>query len=324
MPNAGFPRQFVADESDDFPRATPFAVARDEYLLAIEQEGRAPATVAKYRVCIARFARFAGELPPAQIDAVTLRRWAIKLRAEGLSTATQHDYVTWIKVWVKWLAEEGGYGVRAEQTARVKPPTIVQDPIVPFSDDEIRRLYAACERHTFRGLRLRAMLMTMLGTLVRASELLGLRLCDLDLEQKQIVVRPITDKTRKGRTIGIPPEVALDLSRYWNRARMSPGFDLSPESQLFIAESGETLGKKGLESALNRLGKRAKVDNVHPHRFRHTGAINMLLAGVDPFVLMHTLGHTDLTMTKRYLAIVHKDVRHLQRAANWLDKLKLK
>lgn len=323
MPNDEFLRDSDPAEGGDFPRISAFGVARDEYLLALEQEGRAEATVKKYRSALARLHRFTGDVAPATIGAVELRRWAISLRDEGLSTCTQHDYLTWVKVWLKWLAGEGGYGVSLASTARVQPPRIVQDPIVPFTEAEIGRMYAACEKHSYRGQRMRAMLSTLLDTGVRASEVLGLRCADLDMETGQITVLPMFDKTRKGRTIALGKRARFDLSRYWSRFRLVPGFDQAPDAQLFIGESGAPLGKAGLASVLDRLGRRAKVADVHPHRFRHTFAILSLQAGMDPFVLMHTLGHKDMAMTKRYLNLVNADVREAKRASSPLDRLKV-
>jgi integrase/recombinase XerD len=306
-----------------FPRPfSVFAAARDDYLLVLEQENRAPATIEKYRHAIARLARFAGEVDPATIDAALLRRWVVHLRQEGLAASTQRDYLNWVKTWLRWLAAEGGYGVSTEATVRAKPPRVVEEPLVPFSEAEIARLMTIGQAHTFRGQRLRAIVATFLDTGMRFSELRGLRLCDLDLNAGEITILPSTDKTRKGRTIGLGRRAKLELSRWWIRYRYVDVFDRSPTAPLFIMESGEAYKRRVLQDLIDRLGERARVPDCHPHRFRHTFAILGLRHGMNPFVLMHTLGHRDMTMTKRYLAIVDSDVREQKRATSPLDKIK--
>jgi integrase/recombinase XerC/integrase/recombinase XerD len=300
-----------------------FAAARDDYLLVLEQENRAPATVEKYRHAIARLERFAGPVDPATLDATLLRRWLVQLRAEGVSESTQRYYLNWIKTWLRWLAEEGGYGVEAAATVRAKPPRVIEEPIVPFSEAEIARLFADGDAQTFLGQRQRALVATLLDTGIRAAEIRGLRLCDLDLTAGEITVLPTTDKTRKGRTIGLGRRAKLELSRWWTRYRLAEGLDQSPTAALFIMTTGEPYNRRAFQLLITRLGRRAGVSNCHPHRFRHTFAILSLRHGMNPFVLMHSLGHKDMAMTKKYLDIVDSDVREQKRATSPFDRIKL-
>jgi len=305
-----------------FPRPfSPFQAARDEYLLAIEMEGLSPATVQKYRGAITRFARFAGEVDPATIDATLLRRFTKQVADDGRTTSTQATYLIALKRWLTWLADEGGYGVDARSFVRAKAPRVIQEPIVPLTEAEIARVVAAVAGQSFRAQRLRAMIMLLLDTGIRQSEILGLRIRDLDLEAGEITVRPITDKTRKGRTIALGRRGKLEMSRWWNRHRYREDRDCTPDAPLFIQHSGDAITRDGFQMMLKRLSWRLHL-HLHPHKFRHTFAILALRGGMNPFVLQHILGHRDLTMTKRYLAIVDADVRDAKRANSPLDKIK--
>ena len=128
-----------------------FRAALDDYLLTLEQEGKAPATVAIYRYAIERLRRFAGEVDPQRIDTALLRRFLRSLQDEGLSATTQADYLRAIKTWLRWLAAEDGYGVAPDAGARARPPRIVKDQIRPFSEEEIARLFAACDPARWHG-----------------------------------------------------------------------------------------------------------------------------------------------------------------------------
>lgn len=139
-----------------------------------------------------------------------------------------------IKTWLRWLHAEGGYDVAADAGARAKAPRTVKDPIAPFTADEIARLFGACEPGTWRGQRQRAIVAALLDTGVRASELCGLRLADLDLDHWSVVVRAATDKTRKGRTIALGKRARLELGRWWVRQRGRGTMDQRPESAFFL------------------------------------------------------------------------------------------
>ena len=195
------------------PFPSRFRAARDEYLLTLEVEHKSPNTVAIYGYAIDRLARFAGDVEPAAIDTALLRRFLRQLQEEGLSATTQKDYLRAIKTWLRWLANEGGWGVEADAGARARAPRVVKDPIQPFTEEELGRLAAACEPGHWRGQRQRAIMALLLDTGVRASELCGLRLQDVDLERGEIVVRAETDKTRKGRTISLGRRGRLELVR---------------------------------------------------------------------------------------------------------------
>ncbi len=77
--------------------------------------------------------------------------------------------------------------------------------------------------------------------------------------------------------------------------------------------------RDNLGNLLKRIGDRAGVSNIHPHRFRHTFAINYLRNGGNVFALQAMLGHTTLDMVKRYLQIMQIDLEREQQKASPVD-----
>jgi len=78
-----------------------------------------------------------------------------------------------------------------------------------------------------------------------------------------------------------------------------------------------------LRHLLIHIGNAGGVPHCNPHRFRHTSAIMYLRNTGDPWTLQKMLGHSDMTMTKRYLNLVQSDLQAAHRIASPADKLKL-
>jgi len=97
--------------------------------------------------------------------------------------------------------------------------------------------------------------------------------------------------------------------------------DAKPTAYLFVVRHERPLDRCVLGRLLKRIGDRAGVLNVHPHRFRHTFAIAFLRNGGNVYALQRMLGHSSLDMVKRYLSIAQADVQDAHRDAspvtNW-------
>jgi site-specific recombinase XerD len=300
----------------------PLRAAIDDYLLALESEGRAPKTLAIYGYALKRLASFAGPLDPAALSPALLRRWLKHMTDDGLAAASQADYLRAVKSWIRWLAAEDGYGLSDRDATlccdRVKPPPQLEEQPDPFTDAEVARLYKACNTTGWLGLRSRAILSVLLDTGIRASEFCGLRIADVDLMNGEIVVRPQTSKTRRGRTIALGRYAKRDAGQWWARKRSQ--WEPRPEAPFFCGRDEQPFHPRSLHPLLLRLGARAGVPDTHPHRFRHTAAINALKAGMTPFAVMTMLGHSDLTMTRRYIKLLDSDVSQEKGGKSPLDR----
>jgi integrase/recombinase XerD len=173
-----------------------------------------------------------------------------------------------------------------------------------LSDDELHRLFRACDRtrHPHRN---RAILYTLLETGVRASELCldaerpkeetGLLMENLILGRGTESYIRVIGKGSKVRTVPIGDATRQIVQKYLNRERPN-----KENPYVFLAQGGLPLSVKRLEETLHVLGDHAGIEDVHPHRFRHTFAVNQLIAGTSSFVLMQLMGHTTLEATKTY------------------------
>lgn len=304
------------------------AAAIDDFLLEGESKRLAPKTLRGYQSALDRLQQFScsggqtGDLTPAEIDVAFLRRWQRQLIADGLSATSQATYLRRVKTWLRWLADEGGYGVDRTVCERVKAPRLDTEQPHPFSEQEIVALFAACNLRGWLGMRSRAIIAVLLDTGVRASELCGLRLQDVDLTTGTIVVRATTSKSRREREIALGRRAKQEVTRWWFRKRAL--LDRRPESPFFCGRTERALTQTALTHLIAALGRKAGVARAHPHRFRHTCALTAIRAGMNPLTVMHLLGHTSFTMTQRYIRLANADVSVEKRLKSPLDQLKLR
>jgi site-specific recombinase XerD len=153
-----------------------------------------------------------------------------------------------------------------------------------------------------RGLRDRALIVTLWRTGLRISEALGLRLHDVDLERGTLRVRGTKTRT-SDRTVGIDRMTAAHL-RDWLDVRAEIG--IPPVGHIFCCisrhERGNPVKPAQTRQKLHRLGEKANLSKrVHPHGLRHTFASELADEGVDIRIVSRALGHSNVAITSRYI-----------------------
>lgn len=232
-----------------------------------------------------------------------------------------------------WGVEEGY--VKENLLRTIAPPPVEPPAIQPFTKDEIKALLKACDRSrawksrpTVNNRRPtadrdRAIILLLLDTGIRRSELCDITIADLNLTANSIRISGKgKGRDKKERYVYFGRRTARALFRY-----LTPRFaDQADTDLLFVVgppDDPRPLDPRVLYRLLRRLGDRAGVPHVHPHRFRHTFAITYLRNQGDPFTLRNLLGHADLTMVTRYLHIVQADCADAHRRASPVDNWRL-
>ena len=218
----------------------------------------------------------------------------------------------------------------------ITPPKFPKHVIQTFTKDDLEKLIKAClysrqavtqDRRTFvmrrpSANRDQAILLTLLDTGLRASELCALTVGDLDLKTGKVDVRHGIGggaKGGKGRTTYLGKVARKAVWRYL--AVREDGDD--PKAPLFISAAYRPFNRNTLRILVRRLGERAEVAHVHPHKFRHTFAITYLRSGGDVFTLQSLLGHGSLDMVRHYAQIAEVDVQTAHRKASPVDNWRL-
>ncbi len=181
----------------------------------------------------------------------------------------------------------------------MRPPKIPEDPPAVLSEDALRALLKACEGKTFDDLRDLALMRVLIDTGARASEVMGLTLNpdDPDVDLDDGILRVI-GKGRRPRLIGLGAKTIKALDKY-ERARTRHPAAATPA--YWLGRKG-TMTDSGLRQMLERRGKIAGLDGIHPHMFRHSFSHAWLMSGGGESDLMKLQGWKSRAMVSRYAA----------------------
>lgn len=182
-------------------------------------------------------------------------------------------------------------------------------PALPryLSVEDVDRLLGAPDTTTPRGLRDRALIELLYATGLRVSELVGLRVADLNLEAQYLTC---TGKGSKQRIVPMGDEAAAWIARYVREGRPALlGRRASP--RLFVnARGGTTLSRVGFWRILKAQAARAGVRGpISPHVLRHSFATHLLDRGADLRAIQMMLGHADLSTTQIYTHVLEARMR---------------
>lgn len=230
----------------------------------------------------------------------------------GVSKRTVHDH--WIALSSLWTWAEKELDLPHIIRGKVQRPKFNKAMIEPLTKDEINAILKAVSSKTTKrtngtvyksarssAVRDRALVLTLLDTGLRASELCALTIADYDQDRGKLHVRH--GKGDKQRLVYLGGSSKKALWRYL-MTRKNP----KPNDALFENRAGKPFDRSSLARMMKRIGKEAGVKKANPHVYRHTFAINALRNGMSLKTLMEILGHTSSEVTSLYLKLSEIDL----------------
>ncbi len=266
--------------------------AVEVFLDFMEASGASESTIKSYRSALKSFIEYVGPgTPVKELDEDQYIQWMTHLRRGRLRRRsrkpeslqnTLHYYTLFVRKFLEWL------GVGEDLPVVPRRKHIIPDTL---SWEEVEKLIESSKDL------LDAVIVSVLAeTGLRASELLSLKVRDIDLERGEVRVR---GKYGKERIVILGPISKTLLNAYIERTGKSPREPLIP------------LTYQALHKRLKRLAERAGIDpsRVRPHVLRHTFATEAVRRGMSLPALQKLLGHSDIKITEVYLHMTLEDVR---------------
>jgi site-specific recombinase XerD len=223
---------------------------------------------------------------------------------------TVKGYVQCIKGFFNWCFREEL--VKKNPVAQLDNPKVGRYVIKTFSEEQIKLMLSVCDTKTMVGFRDYTIILLLLDTGLRVSEMCSLTIDRVYLAVINEAFVKVMGKGRKEREVGLSSDVAQRLWKYVHIHRNPK--DASNQS-LFINLFGESLTLYGVEQMLDKVAKRANLTDmqVSPHVFRHTFARMFLENGGDVYKLSLLLGHSSVVVTENYLKDFYsRNARHGQ------------
>ena len=297
------------------------------YKICAQAEGKSQRSIDWIIDIVGYFNEFLGNLNIEAITADDLRRFIIALQQRQafanhrftkpqnrpLSSETVASYTRAIKTFFSFLEREEL--IANNPMKKVKLPKTIKKNMPVFNEGDLEKLLAQPNKRSNEGYRNYVVMLTLLDTGIRVSELCNLKTSDVDLANGYLRVM---GKGSKERYVPIGAKLTKALLKYL----MTHG----PEGcdSFFVTYDGRPLVKKRVQDLIKSYGKKADIKTrCSPHTFRSTSAVLYLRNGGDPFSLQKRLGHSSLTMTRRYSVLADSDVRAQHLKYGVVDKLKV-
>jgi integrase/recombinase XerD len=205
--------------------------------------------------------------------------------------------------------------VRIDPTENLESPKIRQSLPTYLRVEEVERLLAAPDVATANGLRDRAMLEVLYSTGLRVSELINLRLSDMDMRMG--CVRCI-GKGNKERLVPIGRKAIAAVEEYLARSRsplLQSGVPVPHSQILFLTRNGRRFSRIGVWKILHDYGQKLGLrGRLTPHKLRHSFATHLLERGADLRSVQMMLGHADISTTQIYTHVVEERLKQIYRA----------
>ena len=293
------------------------AVWVDRYLdhLMVER-GLSANTLAAYRRDLDRYVAFCVKrdvIAPEQVVDATIRSFVASISASTwgeeerpYSARSVARALSSVRSFHRFLRREDA--LDRDPAADVVQPKLPRSLPHPLSVDEIARLVEAPDGRTSAGLRDRAILEVLYGAGLRISELVGLDVDDVDLEEGFVRV---VGKGGKEREVPIGGFAREAVSIYLTRVR--PSFaSTATRGALFLNQRGGRLSRQSCSRLLAAHAQTAKIERrVTLHTLRHSFATHLLEGGADIRVVQELLGHASVATTQIYTWVTKDHLREV-------------
>jgi len=286
----------------------------DEFIDALWlADGLSKNTLGAYRSDLALFAAWLGEHGGSIVgaDGTAINAYLAHLHARpgGIRANSQRRLMASLRRCYRWLLDQGR--LRADPLLNIDRPRAAQRFPKTLTEAQVEALIDAPDTETPLGLRDRAMLELLYATGLRVSELVGIRLFELSLNDN--VVRVI-GKGAKERLVPLG-ETAADWLRRFLAAARGELLGRHSSDAIFLTARGGAMSRQMFWNLVKKYALQAGIpqERMSPHVLRHAFATHLLNHGADLRVVQLLLGHADISTTQVYTHVARERLKQLHR-----------
>jgi integrase/recombinase XerD len=279
----------------------------DQFLDAVwAEQGLSDNTLAAYGSDLKFFAQWLHSRSMLEADTGDISRFLASRYQAGIGNRSSARILSSLRRFYGYYLRENR--ISADPTALIESPHIGRPLPSSLTEDDVELLLNAPETSSFLGLRDKTMLEMLYATGLRVSELVNLRLDQVNLRQG--VVR-ITGKGNKERLVPVGEEAIDWLENYLGTTRREILGERQCD-QIFVTTRGASMTRQAFWHIIKRYALKAGISkHLSPHTLRHAFATHLLNHGADLRVVQLLLGHSDLSTTQIYTHIARERLKDL-------------
>lgn len=279
----------------------------EEFSQWLLEDGKSSKTIESYRNDVKQFQKYLKVVAvdeEGQLSRYSFVRYKQHLLDGNFKVSTINKKVNSLKVYNDYLQMEGlvdGNYIQVRKD-RVSIASGSEQMVEALTDAEVDRVLAYAEDERHMSIRNRLIIHLLLYTAVRVSELVSIKLTDIDFVHHTLLVR---GKGGKVREVGIRNDLMELIKVYQNGERKASKFQESP--YLLLSQRSEKMHRDAVRDFLVHLSKEVDL-KLYPHLFRRTCATLLLRRGVPIVTVSKILGHHSVDMTSQmYIQTSRKD-----------------
>lgn len=250
---------------------------------------------------MAEYLRSQGIMETEKVTRTVLNSYILYLERQGRASTTISRMLASVKAFFHYEFRQGK--IKRDPAETLKTPRVEKKAPTILTVDEVTSLLNQPGGGSPKEVRDKAMLELLYATGIRVSELIGLRLEDVNLPVGFIVCKD----EHKERTVPFGKTTRQALSQYLEQAR--PALLKGEGSPwLFVNCSGGSMSRQGFWKIIKYYGEKAGIRaDITPHTLRHSFAAHLLGGGADIHAVQTMLGHSDMATTQAYTAYVQRE-----------------
>lgn len=245
------------------------------------------------------------DVGPLEISYENLQEYLFQLSKQKFSERSQARWISSIKAFFKYLAED--------EAREDNPTTLLESPKLGFylpdtlSFQDVERIIKAINLSTDLGRRNHCMIEVLYGCGLRVSELIDLKISNINFKESYLKV---DGKGDKSRFVPLAHFTAKLIKQYITEVRSKYKINKKCEDILFLNSRGSAMSRVIVFIIIKELTEKAGINKkISPHTFRHSFATHLLQNGADLRYIQEMLGHSSITTTEIYTHLKNEELR---------------